>query len=389
MTDDQAEVPGPEERPNKRPPPTIDLEASDVSGDTAPAGAGTDSTPRASRFRPAMLLPPLAGAIAALVVIGVLWAAGVIGAEPQQTATVPPAVASGLSDLSNRIGKVESKLSAPPAAKPDNPADSALRARVDALETLANTLRDQSAALRQQIDATSSTLNELKSAPRDGAASPDLAALSDRLARLEQAARTLPDKPQAAAPAASDDPRPRRLVIATVLETKVRRGEPYVAALAAAKSVAEDKSTLAPLDATAESGVATDLALSQELLGLLPQVAPQATSEPPAAPATKGSSSGLLGQLASNASKLVRVERVDAPPGAATAPANGNPQLQTIALLARQNDVKRARDEIAKLPPDLKAKLQPWLDHVDARDAALKTVTAFTSSALAAMSKAD
>ncbi len=375
MTDDQAQdVPGGDDRP-KRPPPTIDLEASEVSGDTR-ADAGGAASGKAW-FGFATIMPPLAGALAALVVIGILWAAGVIGPEPQQAAAVPPAVASDLNDLSNRIGKVETKLSSTPT-----PSDSSLRARVDALETAANTLRDQSAALRKQIDSASVTLNELKSAPRDGA-SPDLSALTERLARIEQAVRALPDKPQPAA-AVSDDIRPRRLVIATVLETKVRRGEPYAAALAAAKAVATDKAVLAPLDASAETGVPTDAILAGELLALLPQLAPPPAPEPQAAPANKGS--GLLGQLASNASKLVRIERVDAPNSVAP---DLNAQLQATAAAARQNDVKRARAEIDKLPPDLKTRLQPWLDRVDARDAALKTVTAFSSSALSAMSKAD
>ena len=267
MTDDQKEdLPAPDERPNKRPPPTIDLEPSEVSGNTQAAGAG--SPPRASWFRLATMLPPLAGAIAALVVIGILWAAGVVGQEPQQVAAVPPSVASGLNDLSDRIGKVETRLSSTPAVS-----DGALRSRVDALETAANTLRDQSAALRKQVDAASVALNELKSAPRDGGASPDLAALTERLTRLEQAVRSPPDKPQAVA-TASDDIRPRRLVIATVLETKVRRGEPYAAALAAAKAVAEDKTMLAPLDASAETGVPTDAVLARDLLAMLPQLAP-------------------------------------------------------------------------------------------------------------------
>jgi hypothetical protein len=297
--------------------------------------------------------------------------------EPHQAAAVPPAVASGLNDLSDRIGKVESRLSSNPATP-----DSSLRARVDSLETAANSLRDQSAALRKQVDLASATLNELKSAPRDGGASPDLPALTERLARLEQAVHSLPDKPQAPA-TASDDVRPRRLVIATVLETKVRRGEPYAAALAAAKAVAEDKAMLSPLDAAAETGVPTDAVLAKDLLALLPQLAPSPASESQAAPANKG---GLLGQLASNASKLVRVERADAPN---SAPPDSNVQLQAIAAAARQNDVKRARAEIEKLPPEFKARLQPWLAHVDARDTALKTVTAFSSSALSAMSKAD
>jgi hypothetical protein len=169
-----------------------------------------------------------------------------------------------------------------------------------------------------------------------------------------------------------------------VLETKVRRGEPYVAALAAAKAVAADKAVLAPLDATAETGVPTDAVLARDLLALLPQAAPPSQAESQAAPQNKGN--GLLGQLASSASKLVRVERADAPTGALP---DTDTQLQAVAAAARQNDVKRARAEIDKLPPDLKARLQPWLDRVAARDAALQTVTAFSSSALAAMSKAD
>jgi hypothetical protein len=379
MTDEPGEeVKGSEERPNKRPPPTIDLEASDVSGDTQ-AQASPDAAPappRASRFPLAAILPPLAGALAALVVMGILWAAGLIGSEPQQVAAVAPAVTSGLNDLSDRIGKVETKLSATP------PADSALRARVDTLESAANTLRDQTAALRKQVDAATVTLNALKSAPRDGDAAPDLTALTERLARLEQAVRALPEKSQAAA--GNDDIRPRRLVIATVLETKVRRGEPYAAALAAAKSVADDKTALAPLDAMADIGVPTDAALAKDLLALLPQLAPppQASPQTSSAPQGEPIGKGLLGQLAS---KLVKVERVDA---SGDAPPDANAELQAIAAAARQNDVRKARAEIDKLPPDLKAKLQPWLDRAGARDTALNAAAAFTSSALTSMSKA-
>jgi hypothetical protein len=379
MTDDQAQDQqgsdqgsdsGPDSGAKKRPPPTIDLEASEVSGDTQASPGGTS---RASWFQLASVLPPLAGALAALVVIGILWAAGVI-AQPEQQVSMPPQVTSGLNDLSARIGKVETRLSSTPAATPDGD----LRARVDALETATNIMRDQAGALRRQIDAAAAALNELKSAPRDGTSSPDTSALTERLARLEQAVHALPDKPQAPAQA-SDDVRPRRLVIATVLETKVRRGEPYAAALTAAKAVAEDKAALAPLDANVETGVATDAVLAKDLLAQLAQAAPQPASQSQAEPINKGS--GLLGKLASN---LVKVERVDTPE---SVPADA--QLQAIAALAHQNDVRRAREAIEKLPPDLKARLQPWLDRVSARDAALKTAAAFTSSTLAAMSKTD
>jgi len=243
-------------------------------------------------------------------------------------------------------------------------------------------LRDQTAALRKQVDAAAVALNDLKSAPRDGGIAPDLTALTERLARLEQAVRAGPDKSRAAA-AANDDIRPRRLVIATVLETKVRRGEPYVAALAAAKSVADDKAALAPLDASAEIGVPTDAMLIKQLLARIAQVGAQAAPPPQTDTANK---SGLLGQLTSSASKLVRVERVYAPE---KAPADANAQLQAIVVLTQQSNIGRVRAAIEKLPDDQKAPLQPWLDRANARDAALKAVAAFSSSALAALSKAD
>src|SRR5829696_851210 len=87
---DEAPAGSAEEWP-KRAPPTIDLDASDVSGDTrtasksseAPSGAG-------ARLRDALpkLVAPLGGAVAALLVLGAFWAAGVIG--PQRT--IQPAV---------------------------------------------------------------------------------------------------------------------------------------------------------------------------------------------------------------------------------------------------------------------------------------------------------
>jgi hypothetical protein len=281
-----------------------------------------------------------------------------------------------LNELSDRVGKVETKLSSVPATP-----DGALRSQVDALEHSIMSLREQSTALRKQVDAASAALNDLKAAPRDGGAPADLSTLTERLSRLEQAMRAMPEKSTPVS--AADDARPRRLVIATVLETKVRRGEPYAAALAAAKAVAEDKAALAPLDAYAETGVPTDAALAKDLQALLPQLAPAASAATQGEPATKG---GLLDRLASNASRLVRVERADAP-----SPASPDPgvQLQSINTGVLQADVARARAEIEKLPPDLKAKAQPWLDRVNARDAAIKTAAAFSASTLAALSKAE
>src|SRR5439155_9798007 len=99
----------------------------------------------------------------------ILWVAGWVGPEAQPTAAaVPPSVTNGLSDLSDRMGKVETRLSSVPATS-----DNALRAQVDVLEHSITTLRDQSAALRKQVESASAALAELKSAPRDGGAPAD------------------------------------------------------------------------------------------------------------------------------------------------------------------------------------------------------------------------
>src|SRR5262249_43233642 len=142
-------------------------------------------------------------------------------------------------------------------------------------------------------------------------------------------------------------------------------------------------STLAPLDASAASGVPTDAVLTRDLLALLPQLAP--ASAPTASPASSasGGGTGLLNQLASNASKLVHVERAETP---VTGSTETTAQLQSIADAARRNDLARARSEVEKLPADLKARAQPWLDRVAARDSALNTAAAFSSAALAALS---
>src|SRR5262245_61377945 len=92
MTDDrknEAPAASAEEWP-KRAPPTIDLDASEVSGDTRAARLNAvrafmrAAAGRASRLRgfAPNLFAPLSGAIAALLVLLAFWAGGLIG-QPQ------------------------------------------------------------------------------------------------------------------------------------------------------------------------------------------------------------------------------------------------------------------------------------------------------------------
>ena len=171
----------------KRNPPTIDLDASEVSGDTRTArgmnaarafarAAGDRASALGARTGGLMskLLAPLGGAIAALLVLAAFWAGGLIG-QPQLPPP-PPAVSSAqfdnvaanVGDLTARLARVETAV-----ARPAAPAtDPALASRTDALERALASVREEASRLGAQLRTATASLNELKAAPREGAASP-------------------------------------------------------------------------------------------------------------------------------------------------------------------------------------------------------------------------
>src|ERR1700689_3199503 len=128
----------------KRPPPTIDLEATEVTG--AP-DAATGAEPNRSSRRPkgsaisTFLIAAVTGACAAALVIAV---AGLLGWPGQPAAPAPPAVpavnTAALDDLAARVAGVEAKLGKPAAPAPD-------AARLDALEKSLAALRGDLTAL--------------------------------------------------------------------------------------------------------------------------------------------------------------------------------------------------------------------------------------------------
>jgi hypothetical protein len=373
MTDERPDDSGSAEsdaRP-KRPPPTIDLDTSDVSGDTQTA-RGPRGAMRIGGLPYGRLLAALTGAIAALAVLGILWATGVLDRDSAPPSAAPATTAE-VNALTDRIGAIERKLAAPAP-------DAGLRARIDALETAVNGVRSGVLAVQKQVDATSAAVTGLKSAPRDSAA-PDVTDLTERIARLEQTVRTLSEKPQATAPAA-DDPKLRRLAIATALESEVRGFAPYADALALAKNLADDKAALAPLDAFAATGLPTDALLAQDLLAFLARFSPPPAPKSPDTAST--AKSGLLDRIKADAARLVRVERTGS-----TSEASPEiiAELQPIAEAARRNDIALAKNRLDKLPANIWSQAQPWLDKLSGREAALKAASAFTSSAVAALAK--
>jgi hypothetical protein len=369
----------------KRAPPTIDLEATDVSTATPhddgaakteptaestaepaaePASEAPVTPPTAAPISP-WIVAPASGAVAAALVIGVGWMLGWPAVQPVTTPPAPAVSAAAIDDLTGRIAGLESKVGKPVA-------DPAAAARVDGLEK-------SLAALRTQGDKLASALNDVKSTPRaDGAPAPDLSAIDQRIAKIESLVRTQgaeiaqQDSKIDAKPA--DDLPLRRVVSSALLDVLVRIGDPYPVALTAAKALAPNGDALKPLDQFADKGVPNANKLCTELLALVPKLLP---TKPENAP----TGSGVLERLQSGAAKLVTIERTD------TVGNDRGAVVARITAAALRNDSNEARRELKTLEPADRAAAQAWLERADARDAALAASRQFAADAMAVLAK--
>ena len=395
MADDKPEDAGlaPDSGRVKRTPPTIDLEATEVStqpqqaaaeAELEPQGEPTQAEPSQAEPEPEQVkaeaavppppastlvspgvIAPVSGAVAAALVIGVGW---MLGWPAVQAPPAAPEVTTATVDaLTGRIASVEARVNKPAAPV----ADPAMSARIDALDKSV-------AALRAQSEKLASGLDAVKSAPHDAAAAPDLSGINDRIAQLERTIKAeraelaqQGEKIAEAKPA--DDKSLRRVVAAALLDVAVRHGDAYAAQLAAAKSLAPDPAMLKPLDAFAATGLPTPVALSRELLNIVPKLSPPAEAQ------TGGT--GIVERLQSGAAKLVRIERTDGV---------GNDRGAIVARVtsaALRNDFNEARRELKTLPEADREAAKAWLDKTDARDAALAASRTFADEAMTDLAK--
>jgi len=403
MVDDRPENQGPlpeSERP-KREPPTIDLEASEVTSETAKASepAATEAaTPEVAPEAPAAepapqpvpasapispwIVAPISGAVAAALVIGVGWMLGWPAVQPAAAPPAPQLNAAAIDDLTGRVAGLETKISKPAAPA----ADPASSARIETLEKSLTALRGELATSRGQNEKFAAAINDLKSAPRaDGAPAADFSGINEQIARIESAVRAQAAeiaqqgskianaKPADAKPA--DDLPLRRVVAAALLDVLVRTGDPYPAALAAAKTLAPNADTLKPLETFAAAGVPNAGKLSSELLTLVPKLSPAVPQDN----ATTGS--GIVERLQAGAAKLVRIERTD------TSGSDRGAVVARATAAAIRNDFNEARRELKTLAPADRAPAQAWLDKADARDAALAASRQFAADAMNVLAK--
>lgn len=345
----------------KRAPPTIDLEASEVSGETRTGSTG-DEPKRSFRWPSrsaiaAAMIAAVSGAGAAALVISLAWFRG----EPNE-AVAPQTDPVAIEALTSRVADIEAKATKSPASAPDT----TVAARIEALERSLASLRDELAGLRAQSRNLEVAVNEFKSP------APDLAYINERLAGIERAARAQGAEIAQESVKPVDDLALRRVVVASLLDVSVRQGDAYAAALAAAKSLRPNPDALKPLDGFAASGVPHAAALSRELLALVAKLSP------PQENATTGSSS-IIDRLQAGASRLVRIERANT---------DGNDRAAVVARVtaaALRNDIAEARRELNTLAPTERVAVQSWIEKTDARDAALAASHQFATEALAAL----
>jgi hypothetical protein len=381
MVDDGAEdtTSVPDSGRARREPPTIDLEATEI-----PKEAGSETENAAGNAPPETASAPSApvspwvaafvsGLVAASLVIGVGWMLGWPAVAPNPPA-VPQVNAAAIDGLAARIASVESRIAKPLAPLPDP----AMAARVDALEKSVAALRGELASVHTQSDEIAADLKNVKQAPGEAAASPDLAAITDRIAQLERAikadsAAIAQQGAKSSAAKSGDDASLRRVVTAALLDISARQGDPYAATLAAAKSLTANPDALKPLDGFAASGVPSANAMSRELLTLVPKLST------PAQDATSGT--GIVGRLEAGASRLVRIQRTDA------VGSDRSAVVARVTAAALRNDAAEARRELKTLAPADRAAAQAWIDKADARDAALAAARQFATDAMADLAR--
>src|SRR5580704_4309134 len=399
----------PDSTPRRR-PPTIDLTATVVHAEkpaaaqeasqepakepaaaNAPGSSGQQTgEPAPGRPRSSVKTAIAGIAVGAIAVVAIgagLWFGGYV--PPGLLPAFPnaqPTNNAAITEISARLNKIEGAIATQKPGPPPQP-DPALVSRLAAAEAATKSQGDSLAALTRRTDdvaaaaqnalaqakSASTAADAAKSAAQANVARSDLDALAARIAPLESTVKTLADDLKHETATADD--RAVRLTVATeALRATVERGTPYLAELAAAKSLGADPSATAPLEPFAATGVPGARALAHELASLIPAL--RQAAEP------ASSDGSFLSRLESNAQHLVRITPVDAPPGADPASV-----VTRIDVNAAHADIAAALADLSKLPDAAKPLAAAWVEKAQARNAAIAASQKLAADALAALSK--
>lgn len=234
----------------------------------------------------------------------------------------------------------------------------------------------KAAQAQQRADAAQKAVSDLRAGLSDvsktasaGASSAELQSLQQRIAALEQAAKSAQTQIETAT---ASDKSARLALSAAALRDAVLRGAPFADELAQAKSLGADEKFSEPLTKFAATGVPNDRTLAQELRTLLPALQKAAGSPAP--------SGGFLERLQANAENLVRVRPLDAPPGD-----DASAILARIEIEAARDDIAAALDDLGKLPDKMRAPAQDWIAKARSRQTALTAARQLAADAARAL----
>jgi hypothetical protein len=256
-----------------------------------------------------------------------------VAALEQANRDVQTALASLHADL-EKVGAQKS----PPAAAPDL---GPLEARLGALDA-------KLAALDAKVSGFAATLNAEKGQVRATES------------RVSQSAATSADNEAIA-------------ILAASLVRKVESGRPYESDLQALAKRGFDRGKLAPLEATAASGVATATMLAKRFSAVTPGIL---TTAP------QPKENGFLDHLVKGAERLVRVEKIGA--------TSGDDLAGRVARVQEALDagaVETAYQEWRALPDDAKAKSEAFGTAAKARLDAVASARGVEAQAMAALGK--
>src|SRR5665213_530398 len=408
----------------KRAAPTIDLKATEVKAEDTAAGPARETPPvqepPKSKPQPAesqnsesIGAPPMrggsshagvaiaagfAGALVMSLILAGLRFAGIVtpgdGDSNAQVAALEkqvqvlqnrPAPSSNNSDaLQTRVAKMEDAIKNLPAGDSDlservSAADNALKAlglALTAFNRRSDDLAANTAQAQRRADAAEKGVSDLRAGLSDvsktanaGASPAELQSLQQRIAALEQSAKTAQTQIEQAT---VSDKSARLALSAVALREGAARGAPFAEELTQAKSLGGDEKLLDALSPFAASGVPNDKKLAAELRALLPALQKAAGTSVP--------SGGFLKRLQANAEHLVRVRPVAAPPGDAAAAV-----LARLETDAAHDDINAALADLAKLPDKLRAPAQDWVAYAKSRQAALTAARQFAADTARAL----
>ena len=397
MAEDKRTAPG--GKPRRRHTPQIDLTATEITSE-APAHAqapepaaepAAKTAPKPSAEPPRAAPPPpppprstmptyaaVAGAVigALLVGGGVLWFTGL----PKENASA--------GQLNTRLSAIEAQIrdmAQRPQPQPDNRPVEVLSQRIAKLEEAASRpppapapdtrLTERIASLESSLAAFNRRLETTQAtAQQSPAAQAAIDGLSKRIETLEQSVKSAQARVEdRIAQNSGADAAARQALAAVVLRDAVSRGTPFAPELNALKSLGADAQAVARLEPFAASGVPAPQALAQELSALLPSM--RAASDPDST-----RSGGFLDKLEANASKLVRIRKVGEADGSDPAAI-----LARIEAHLARNDVAAADKELAALPEKIRSPAEPWRRKVAARQGALDASRKLAADSAAAL----